>query len=91
MGLERVFACVARVFYYCEHRADRIETRSKLPDMIETTPLTPPGAYCTCVKAHDKTDGFVAYEITVEGQTIELGPEGVEQLAHLLTEITRGH
>lgn len=59
--------------------------------MIEMTPLTPPGAYCTCVKAHDKTDGFVAYEITVEGQTIELEPEGVEQLAHLLTEITGGH
>lgn len=56
--------------------------------MIETTTLTPPGAPCTVTKAHDKTDNFTAYEITVDGQTIELDHSHVEILARVLTEIT---
>lgn len=55
--------------------------------MIETTTLTPPGAPCAVTKAHDPGDNFTAYEITVDGQTIELDQSHVETLARVLTEI----
>lgn len=59
--------------------------------MIETTALTPPGAPCTVTRAHDPKDAFTAYEITVNGQTIELEPSHVAELTRVLTRITGGN
>lgn len=56
--------------------------------MIETTYLTPPGAPCKVTRAHDPEDAFTAYEIEVNGQTVELEPSHVVELARVLTRIT---
>ena len=59
--------------------------------MIETTALTPPGAHCRVTRAHDPKDAFTAYEIEVNGQTIELEPSHVAELSRVLTRITGGN
>lgn len=59
--------------------------------MIETTPLTPPGAPCKVTRAHDPEDTFTAYVIEVNGQTIELEPSHIGELARVLTRITGGN
>ena len=59
--------------------------------MIETTTLTPPGAPFTVAKAHDPEDNHTAYEITAGGQTIELDPSHVGQLARVLTRTAGGN
>ena len=71
--------------------ADRTTSRSTIPAMMNTTTLTPPGAPFTVSKAHDPEDNFTAYEIEANGQTIELEPSHVEQLARVLTRIAGGN
>lgn len=56
--------------------------------MIETTTLTPPGAHCAVARAHDPEDNFTAYEITVDGVTIELDTAQARQVARVLTAET---
>ena len=68
--------------------ADRTNSRSTLPTMIETTTLTPPDAHCTIARAHDPGDSTTAYEITVDGVTIELDTTQARQLARVLTAET---
>ena len=53
--------------------------------MIETTTLTPPGARCTVTRAHDQEDNTTAYEITVDGVTIELDTAQARHVARVLT------
>mgnify|MGYP007060058380 CR=1 FL=1 len=55
--------------------------------MIETTTLTPPGAHCAVTRAHDPEDNFTAYEITVDGVTIELDTVQARQVARVLTRV----
>ena len=73
------------------NETDRVTPRSKLPTMINTTTITPPGAPCTVAKAHDPEDNFTAYEITVDGVTIELDTTQACQVARVLTVETGGN
>lgn len=73
------------------NETDRVTPRSTLPAMMNTTTLTPPNAPCKVTKAHDPGDNFTAYEIEVNGETIELDPSHVEQLALVLTQIAGGN
>lgn len=68
--------------------ADRTTSRSTLPTMIETTTLTPPDAHYTISRAHDPADNTTAYEITVDGVTIELDTAQARQVARVLTAET---
>lgn len=68
--------------------ADRTNSRSTLPTMIETTTLTPTDAHCTVARAHDPADSTTAYEITVDGVTIELDTMQARQVARVLAAET---
>lgn len=59
--------------------------------MIETTTLTPPGEHYTIARAHDPADSTTAYEITVDGVTIELDTAQARQVARVLTAETGGN
>lgn len=56
--------------------------------MIETTTLTPPDAHYAVYRAHDPEDNHTAYEITVDGVTIELDTAQARQVARVLTAET---
>lgn len=56
--------------------------------MIETITLTPPGAHCAVARAHDPEGNTTAYEITVDGITIELDTAQARQVARVLTAET---
>lgn len=59
--------------------------------MMNIDIISPPYAPCTVRRAHDQVDNFTAYEIEVDGQSIELDRVQLTSLTHTLTTMTGGN